>query len=128
MKLRSETSTFLLMLSGASQHWSRTSYKLSVVSSLLVMSLCWLCHCNHVFVVSGLCLDDQKSLLLQLKNNFTFSESGIKLNSWNASDLQHQLCHSIWIQQVEGFSIPEFVWSWLCGADSNRDFSYDKVG
>ncbi|KAG5054082.1 hypothetical protein JHK85_006592 [Glycine max] len=56
------------------------------------------------------CLDDTvKSLLLQLKNNFTFSESGIKLNSWNASDLQHQLCHSIWIQQVEGFSIPEFV-------------------
>ncbi|KAL2337719.1 hypothetical protein Fmac_012165 [Flemingia macrophylla] len=42
---------------------------------------------NHVLVASSLCRDDQKSFLLQLKNNFTFeSESSSKLKWWNASD------------------------------------------
>ncbi|XP_057441939.1 receptor-like protein 7 [Lotus japonicus] len=55
---------------------------------LVIMPLLyWLCLCNHVFVVSGLCLDDQKSLLLQLKNNLSFtSESSRKLKLWDPSD------------------------------------------
>ncbi|KAG5054084.1 hypothetical protein JHK85_006594 [Glycine max] len=44
-----------------------------ISSLLLVISFYWLFLCNHVFVVSGLCLDDQRSLLLQFKNNLTFT-------------------------------------------------------
>ncbi|WVZ17760.1 hypothetical protein V8G54_010742 [Vigna mungo] len=51
------------------------------------MPLFWLCLCNDLFVVSGLCHDDQRSLLLQLKNNLTFSfESSTKVKSWNPSN------------------------------------------
>ncbi|KAK7390353.1 hypothetical protein VNO78_25658 [Psophocarpus tetragonolobus] len=54
------------------------------------MCLFWLYLCNHVFVVSGQCLDDQKSLLLQFKNNLSFTDkkdrSFNKLDSWNASN------------------------------------------
>ncbi|XP_022640763.1 receptor-like protein 12 [Vigna radiata var. radiata] len=58
-----------------------------LVSPLLAMPLFWLCLCNDLFVVSGLCHDDQRSLLLQLKNNLTFSfESSTKVKSWNPSN------------------------------------------
>ncbi|RDX97404.1 Receptor-like protein 12, partial [Mucuna pruriens] len=64
--------------------------KIEFVSSLLVMPLYWLCLCNHVFVVSGLCLDDQRILLLQFKKNLTFIDmadrSSSRLKWWNASD------------------------------------------
>ncbi|RDX97406.1 Receptor-like protein 12, partial [Mucuna pruriens] len=64
--------------------------KAGLVSSLLVMLLYWLCLCNHVFVVSSLCLDDQRSLLLQFKKNLTFMDmadrSSSRLKWWNASD------------------------------------------
>ncbi|XP_052113864.1 receptor-like protein 7 [Arachis duranensis] len=51
---------------------------------LLVISII-LCTCpGHV--VSGLCLDDQRSFLLQFKNNLTFDhQHSTKLNSWNES-------------------------------------------
>ncbi|XP_057446827.1 receptor-like protein 7 [Lotus japonicus] len=56
-------------------------------SLVLVMPLYWLCLCNHIFVASGFCLDDQKSLLLQFKNNLSFtSESSNKLKLWAPSD------------------------------------------
>ncbi|KAF7825515.1 receptor-like protein 7 [Senna tora] len=43
-----------------------------------------MCLCDHVFVVSGFCLEDQQSLLLQLKNELKFhSEESTKLVSWN---------------------------------------------
>ncbi|KHN31745.1 receptor-like protein 7 [Glycine soja] len=59
-------------------------------SALAVMPFYLLFLCNHIHVVSGICLDDQRSLLLQLKNNFTFiSESRSKLKSWNPS---HDCC------------------------------------
>ena len=35
---------------------------------------------------------------------------------------------SIWIQQVREFNLPESVRIFLYEADSNRDFSVDKVG
>ncbi|KAK7286921.1 hypothetical protein RJT34_22283 [Clitoria ternatea] len=61
--------------------------KVNVVPLIMAMPFYWLCLCDHFFVVSGICFDDQRSLLLQLKNNFTFpSESSNKLQSWNASD------------------------------------------
>ncbi|RDX84880.1 Receptor-like protein 12, partial [Mucuna pruriens] len=64
--------------------------RILLFSALVVMPFYWLCLCNHVFVVSGLCLEDQRSLLLQLKNNFTFiSESSSKLKWWNTS---HDCC------------------------------------
>ncbi|KAL2337715.1 hypothetical protein Fmac_012161 [Flemingia macrophylla] len=57
------------------------------------MSVYWLWLCNHVLLVSSHCLDDQKSLLIQLKNNLTFADNTDKissrLNSWNAS---HDCC------------------------------------
>jgi len=55
-----------------------------LVSALVVMPLFWLCLCNNLFVVSGLCHDDQRSLLLQLKNNLTFDYEN-RLDSWNPS-------------------------------------------
>ncbi|KAL2337714.1 hypothetical protein Fmac_012160 [Flemingia macrophylla] len=58
-----------------------------------MMSLHWLCLCNHVLVVSGLCLDEQRSLLLQLKKSITFRDDIDKRSSrltwWNAS---HDCC------------------------------------
>ena len=64
--------------------------KMELVASLLVMSFYWLCLGNHIIVVSGLCLGDQKSLLLQFKNNLTFTNmadrNSSRLKSWNASD------------------------------------------
>ncbi|KEH28916.1 putative leucine-rich repeat-containing, plant-type, leucine-rich repeat domain, L [Medicago truncatula] len=40
----------------------------------------------HISFVSGICLDDQQSLLLQLKNNLKFnSKSSHKLKFWNSS-------------------------------------------
>ncbi|KAK7260599.1 hypothetical protein RIF29_26788 [Crotalaria pallida] len=40
--------------------------------------------CNDIFVVSGLCVEDQQSLLIQLKNNFTFVPISFdKLVSWD---------------------------------------------
>ena len=58
-----------------------------LVSALVVMSLFWLCLSNNLFVVSGLCHDDQRSLLLQLKNNLTFTfERSTKLKSWNLTN------------------------------------------
>ncbi|KAG2380695.1 uncharacterized protein HKW66_Vig0200670 [Vigna angularis] len=51
------------------------------------MPLFWLCLCNELFVVSGLCHDDQRSLLLQLKNNLTYTfESSTKVKSWNPTN------------------------------------------
>ncbi|KAL3027336.1 hypothetical protein AAZX31_03G046600 [Glycine max] len=63
--------------------------RIVVFSAFMVMPFYWLCLFNHVFVVSGLCLDDQRSLLLQLKNNITLPwayRSSSRLKSWNASD------------------------------------------
>ncbi|QCE03480.1 LRR receptor-like serine/threonine-protein kinase FLS2 [Vigna unguiculata] len=58
-----------------------------LVSALVVMSLFWLCLSNNLFVVSGLCHDDQRSLLLQLKNNLTFTfQRSTKLKSWNLTN------------------------------------------
>ncbi|BAT97428.1 hypothetical protein VIGAN_09087200 [Vigna angularis var. angularis] len=58
-----------------------------LVSPLLAMPLFWLCLCNELFVVSGLCHDDQRSLLLQLKNNLTYTfESSTKVKSWNPTN------------------------------------------
>ncbi|XP_022641659.1 receptor-like protein 12 [Vigna radiata var. radiata] len=55
-----------------------------LLSQFLAMPLFWLCLCNNLFLVSGLCLHDQRSLLLQLKNNLTFTiETSSKLKSWN---------------------------------------------
>ncbi|XP_057446830.1 receptor-like protein 7 [Lotus japonicus] len=59
--------------------------KINPVQLLLVIPLYWFCLHNHIVGVSGLCLNDQKSLLLLLKNNFT-SESSSKLNLWDPSD------------------------------------------
>ncbi|XLR54556.1 hypothetical protein HN51_022853 [Arachis hypogaea] len=58
--------------------------KVQPVLLLLVISII-LCTCpGHV--VSGLCLDDQRSFLLQFKNNLTFDhQHSTKLNSWNES-------------------------------------------
>ncbi|KAF7825514.1 receptor-like protein 12 [Senna tora] len=43
-----------------------------------------MCVCSHVSVVSGFCLEDQQSLLLQLKSELRFfSEDSTKLVSWN---------------------------------------------
>jgi hypothetical protein len=40
----------------------------------------------QIFVTSAKCLEDQQSLLLQLKNNLTFNhESSTKLKLWNKS-------------------------------------------
>ncbi|KAJ1416247.1 Leucine-rich repeat [Sesbania bispinosa] len=52
----------------------------------------WFCLCNHIFVVSGLCLDNQWPLLLQFKNSLTIMESKLsnnRLKSWNPS---HDCC------------------------------------
>ncbi|MED6156152.1 hypothetical protein PIB30_011882 [Stylosanthes scabra] len=45
------------------------------------------CTClNHMHVASGLCLHDQRSFLLQFKNNLTLDpQYSTKLNSWNES-------------------------------------------
>ncbi|CAJ1948430.1 unnamed protein product [Sphenostylis stenocarpa] len=55
----------------------------------MILSLYWLFLCNHEFVVSGHCLDDQRPLLLQFKSNLTFKDmadrSSSSLNSWNSS-------------------------------------------
>jgi len=57
-----------------------------LVSALLAMPLFWLCLCNNFLVVSGLCTDDQRSLLIQLKNNLTLDpEYSRKLKLWNQS-------------------------------------------
>ncbi|KAH7866342.1 hypothetical protein Vadar_019128 [Vaccinium darrowii] len=48
--------------------------------------LSWLFFLTHIFIicVSGQCLHEQKSLLLQLKNNLTFNPSiSTKLTNWN---------------------------------------------
>ncbi|KAK7390346.1 hypothetical protein VNO78_25650 [Psophocarpus tetragonolobus] len=63
---------------------------MKLVSSILLFSFYWLCLCNHVFVISGPCLNDQRSLLQQFKKNLTFrgraDRSSSRLNWWNASD------------------------------------------
>ncbi|XP_054806292.1 receptor-like protein 7 [Prosopis cineraria] len=44
----------------------------------------WIFLCFNTYVVSSKCLEDQKSLLLQLKNSLNFTESSsIKLVSWD---------------------------------------------
>ncbi|KAF7845292.1 receptor-like protein 7 [Senna tora] len=56
--------------------------------SWLSLALCcfWIFLCFNFSMVSGHCLEDQKSLLLQLKNSFSFQESGsTKLVLWNES-------------------------------------------
>ncbi|QCE03348.1 receptor-like protein 7 [Vigna unguiculata] len=58
-----------------------------LVSPVLAMPLFWLCLCHNLFPVSGLCSDDQRSLLLQLKNNLTFTfQRSTKLKSWDPSN------------------------------------------
>ncbi|XP_061368234.1 receptor-like protein 7 [Gastrolobium bilobum] len=59
----------------------------STLVSWLSFILCyWIFLSTHIFVASGVCLDDQQSLLLQLKNNLTFNhESSSKLELWNQS-------------------------------------------
>jgi len=74
-----------------------------ISSLLLVISFYWLFLCNHVFVVSGLCLDDQRSLLLQFKNNLTFTNMAEFMESkW-------------WLLQVDGSNLWQgwtCYWSW----------------
>ncbi|KAK7390323.1 hypothetical protein VNO78_25626 [Psophocarpus tetragonolobus] len=61
--------------------------KIQLISTVAVITFYWLCLCQHKFVVSCQCLDDQKSLLLQFKNNITFtSTANSKMKQWNASD------------------------------------------
>ncbi|KAJ1416249.1 Leucine-rich repeat [Sesbania bispinosa] len=57
------------------------------VVSLLSFILCYLIYLSiHISVASGKCLEDQQSLLLQLKNNLTFKlENSSKLKLWNQS-------------------------------------------
>jgi len=58
-----------------------------LVSPLLAMPLFWLSLYNNLVSVSGQCLEDQRSLLLQLKNNLTFAfESSTKLKSWSPTN------------------------------------------
>ncbi|XP_028769686.1 receptor-like protein 32 [Neltuma alba] len=46
----------------------------------------WIFLCFNIYMVSSRCLEDQKSLLLRLKNSLRFNESGsIKLVSWDQS-------------------------------------------
>ncbi|KAL5133655.1 Receptor-like protein 6 [Glycine soja] len=64
--------------------------KIELVSSVVVVSFYWIWLCNNILVVSGLCLDNQKSLLLEFKNNLTFVDTvdrnSSRLNSWKASN------------------------------------------
>ncbi|MED6209477.1 hypothetical protein PIB30_055068 [Stylosanthes scabra] len=57
------------------------------IQAALLLLVITIIHCtclNHV--ISGLCLDDQRSWLLQFKNNLTFDHSiATKLSSWNES-------------------------------------------
>ncbi|KAJ1419316.1 Leucine-rich repeat [Sesbania bispinosa] len=57
------------------------------VVSLLSFILCYLIYPSiHISVASGKCLEDQQSLLLQLKNDLTFNpENSSKLKLWNQS-------------------------------------------
>ncbi|MED6156150.1 hypothetical protein PIB30_011880 [Stylosanthes scabra] len=53
---------------------------------LVVISIIHCTFLNHMNVAAGLCLDDQRSLLLQFKNNLTLDpQYSTKLNSWNES-------------------------------------------
>lgn len=78
--------------------------KIELVSWLVVMIFYWLCLCNHAFVVFGLCLNDQKSLMLHFKNNLTSWEqadrSSSRPNSWNASDDSWPTTISGWCKYI----------------------------
>ncbi|MED6156154.1 hypothetical protein PIB30_011884 [Stylosanthes scabra] len=59
--------------------------KIEAVLLFLVISIIHSTCLSHV--ISGLCLDDQRSLLLQFKNNLTFDPIGsMTLSSWNESN------------------------------------------
>ncbi|KAK7390324.1 hypothetical protein VNO78_25627 [Psophocarpus tetragonolobus] len=70
--------------------YKSSTMKIQLISTLAVTTFYWLCLCQHKFVASGQCLNDQKSLLLQFKNNVTFTStadlSNSRLKQWNASD------------------------------------------
>ncbi|KAK7339918.1 hypothetical protein VNO77_20605 [Canavalia gladiata] len=61
--------------------------KIQTFSCLSITTICcFLCLFHFIFVVSGLCPEDQRFLLLKLKRNLKFKpENSIKLVSWHQS-------------------------------------------
>ena len=70
-----------------------STMRVSIAIRLLAVLFCYMHLCSHVFAVSALCLDDQRSLLLQFKNTadsatFDYPGAGVnsgRLGTWNES-------------------------------------------
>ncbi|XP_054797510.1 receptor-like protein 19 [Prosopis cineraria] len=105
-----------------------------------------MCLCSHVLAVSGFCVEDQQSLLLQLKNNeFQFNASkSTKLKRWNQSiphcDWNGVTCdkegHVIGLDLNNEFidgelhnsklGLFEFVGQWFERSNTNGNFPVEK--